>query len=304
MEFSISIYYLVSFLLFLLMFLKSLTISKSANAYSHIPGPKPLPLIGNLHLMLRAATPHRLLKDLAAAYGPLMHLQLGELNFLVVSSGDSAKQVLRTHDAVFANRPRMLATDELAYNSCGVGFSPHGAYWRQLRKICTAELLSARRVLSFRSIRGEENASMCEWIASQCGSPVHLSERLYVAAYDITTRAAVKAKTGERERVVYLLLESLKLGSGFMVADLFPSVKLAPLITGARFKIRWLRHELDKVLDGVIERHRAAADDGDGDDDAKLEGFLDILLKYEKDGTLTIDNVKALLLVYSPPFSC
>ncbi|KAL1538035.1 unspecific monooxygenase [Salvia divinorum] len=74
MEFSIlsTLIALLSFLLFLFMFLKSLTISKSANIYSHIPGPKPLPLIGNLHLMLRAAAPHHLFRDLATAYGPLM----------------------------------------------------------------------------------------------------------------------------------------------------------------------------------------------------------------------------------------
>ncbi|KAL1538036.1 cytochrome P450 71D9-like [Salvia divinorum] len=293
MEFSIlsTLTSLLSFLLFLFMFLKSLTISKSAKVYSHIPGPKPLPLIGNLHLMLRAANPHHLFRDLAAAYGPLMHLQLGELNFLIVSSVDFAKQVLRTQDTIFANRPPLLAADELAYDSSGPGFSPYGGYWRQLRKICTVELLSGRRVQSFRSIREEESTNMCKWIASRRGSPVDLSERLYMASYDVIARASVEAKTVEREIVISLLMQSLKLASGFMMADLFPSIKLLPLITGARFKIRWIRRRLDKVLDGIIVHHRAAANDKD----AKFEGFLDILLKFEKDGTLTTDNIKAVL---------
>ncbi|XP_047959669.1 cytochrome P450 71D9-like [Salvia hispanica] len=296
MEFDIpsTLIPLIPFLLFLYMFLKSQTISKSAKSYSHIPGPKPLPLIGNLHLMLRASSgPHRLFRSLAAKHGPLMHLQLGELNFLIVSSVDFAKQVMRTHDTVFANRPHMLGADELSYNSSSIGFSPYGAYWRQLRKICATELLNARRVQSFRSIREEESASMCEWIASRDGSPVDLSERLYTSAYDTTTRAAVKAKTGESEKMISLLLESLKLASGFMMADLYPSVKSLPLISGARMKFRRMRRKLDEVLDAIIEHHRAA---GDGDDDAKFEGFLDILLKFEKDGTITINNIKAVLL--------
>ncbi|KAL1538028.1 desmethyl-deoxy-podophyllotoxin synthase-like [Salvia divinorum] len=297
MEFSISstLIALLSFLLFLFlfMFLKSLTISKSANIYSHIPGPKPLPLIGNLHLMLCSAAPHRLFRDLAAAHGPMMHLQLGELHFLVVSSVEFAKEVMRTHDTNFANRPVLLASEELAYKTTGVGFSPYGGYWRQLRKICSAELLSARRVQSFRCIREEESMNMCRWIASRRGSPVDLSERLYLLAYDITTKAAVKAKTEEREVMISILKETLKLGSGFLIADLYPSVKSLPLITGARFKIQRIRRKLDEVLDGIIEQQRAEAS---SDDDDKFEGFLDILLKYEKDGTLTTDNIKAVLL--------
>ncbi|KAL1538034.1 cytochrome P450 71D9-like [Salvia divinorum] len=295
MEFSISstLIALLSFLLFLFMFLKSLTNSKSANSYSHIPGPKPLPLIGNLHHMLCSAAPHRLFRDLAAAHGPLMHLQLGELHFLVVSSVEFAKEVMRTHDTNFANRPAMLATEELAYNSTGVGFSPYGGHWRHLRKICSAELLSARRVQSFRCIREEESMNMCRWIASRQGTAIDLSERLYMLSYDVTTKAAVKAKTEEREAMISVLMESLKLGSGFMIADLYPSVKSLPLITGARFKIQRMRRKLDEVLDGIIEQQRAAAS---SDDDAEFEGFLDILLKFEKDGTLTTDNVKAVLL--------
>ncbi|KAG6397903.1 hypothetical protein SASPL_139353 [Salvia splendens] len=302
MEFNIpsTLIPLIPFLLFLFLFifLKSQTISKSAKSYSHIPGPKPLPLIGNLHLMLRASSSaHRLFRSLAAKHGPLMHLQLGELHFLIVSSVDFAKQVMRTHDANFANRPTLLVSEELSYSSTGVGSSPYGAYWRQLRKICSAELLSAKRVQSFRSIREEESTNMCEWIASRDGSPIDLSERLYLAMYDITSRAAVKAKTGEREAMVSIVVEYLKLASGFMMVDLYPSIKLLPLISGAWIKIRRLRRKSDEVLNGIIENHRAAANSDDADDDAKFEGFLDILLKFEKDGTITTDNIKAVLLV-------
>ncbi|KAG6397902.1 hypothetical protein SASPL_139352 [Salvia splendens] len=247
--------------------------------------------------MLRASSgPHRLFRSLAAKHGPLMHLQLGELHFLIASSAEFAKQVMKTHDTIFANRPLMLATEELAYNSSGITFSPHGDHWRRLRKICTVELLSARHVRSFRRIREEEVTIMCNWIASREGSTIDLSERLYMSSYDVIVRAAVnKAKTEQREMMISILMEIIKLTSGFMLADLYPSVKSLPLITGARFKIRGMRRKLDEVLDGMIEQQRAAADDGD--DEAKFEGFLDILLRFEKDGTLTTDNLKAVLLL-------
>ncbi|XP_047959691.1 cytochrome P450 71D10-like [Salvia hispanica] len=285
---------LLPFLLFLYMFLKSQTISKSAKIYSHFPGPKPLPLIGNLHLMLRASSgPHRLFRSLAAKHGPLMHLQLGELHFLIVSSIEFAKEVMKTHDANFSNRPPMLATEELAYNSTDLIFSPYGDHWRHLRKICTVELLTARRVRSFRSIREEEVTNMCNWIASREGSSIDLSERLYLSAYDVIVRvAAAKADAEDRETMISLSMETTKLASGFMLADLYPSIKLLPLVTGARFKIRRIHRKLDEMLDGMIQQQRAAAHRGN---EAKVEGFLDILLRFERDGTLTTDHVKAVL---------
>lgn len=296
MPFPSTLIALLSFLLSLLMFLKSRRISKSGNNYSHIPGPKPLPLIGNLHLMLRATAPHHMFRDLAGKHGPLMHLKLGELDFLIVSSIDVANQVVKTHDVNFANRPTGLVPESLMYNLIDIVFSPYGDHWRQLRKICTQELLSARRVQSFRHIREEESMNLCHWVASRHGSPANLSEKLYLTSYDVVTRAAVKAKTEEREMIISVFMESLKLGTGFMLADLYPSLKILPFITGAQFKIRRMRRKLDNLLDRIIHQHRVA-NAHTNNDDAKYEDFVDVLLKFERDGSLTTDNIKALLVV-------
>ncbi|CAI0541217.1 unnamed protein product [Linum tenue] len=63
---------------------------------------------------------------------------------------------MKTHDFAFASRPFLLAPSVL-YGGCNdVAFAPYGHHWRQLRKICTLELLSTKRVQSFRWIRGQE----------------------------------------------------------------------------------------------------------------------------------------------------
>ncbi|KAM3282935.1 hypothetical protein P3S67_026580 [Capsicum chacoense] len=60
---------------------------------------------------MACGVPHCVLRDLAKKYEPLMHLQLGEVSAVVVTSSEIAKQVLKTHDLAFASMPRLLAFD-------------------------------------------------------------------------------------------------------------------------------------------------------------------------------------------------
>nr|GMD47734.1 premnaspirodiene oxygenase-like [Ipomoea batatas] len=103
------------------------------------PGPWKLPIIGNLlHLSSSSLPPHRALVDLAKRYGSpsgLMHLKLGEISTVVVSSREMAKEILRTQDVVFASRAELMATKILLYNRTDFTFSPYGDHWRQMRKI-------------------------------------------------------------------------------------------------------------------------------------------------------------------------
>jgi hypothetical protein len=76
-------------------------------------------------------------------------LRLGGLPVVVVSSAEAAREVMVSHDIDFATRP-ITRTVRLAIpeGAPGIIFVPYGDEWRQIRKICTVELLSARRVCS------------------------------------------------------------------------------------------------------------------------------------------------------------
>jgi hypothetical protein len=56
---------------------------------------------------------------LAKKHGPIMQLQLGEELAIIISSPTVAKQVLKTHDTSFTNRPGIFAVEVVTYNYSG-----------------------------------------------------------------------------------------------------------------------------------------------------------------------------------------
>ncbi|CDP15064.1 unnamed protein product [Coffea canephora] len=100
---------------------------------------------------------HHALRKLAQNHGALMHLQLGEICSVVVSSPRLAKEIMKTHDLAFANRTQFVAGEILVYNCLDMVLCEYGDFWRQMRKYaCTLELRSAKNVRSFESIRQDE----------------------------------------------------------------------------------------------------------------------------------------------------
>ncbi|KAK8369276.1 hypothetical protein V6Z12_A01G100800 [Gossypium hirsutum] len=186
------------------------------------PAPWKLPILGHLHLLMFSLPCHRL-TELAKKHGSLMHLQLGELSHLVVSSPETARKVMKTHDTNFANRPFLLVAEIILYNFLDIGFAPYGGHWRQLRKVCTLELLSTKRVQSFRSIREEQVGSLIRSLFSNTRLEINLGEMLCNLSYNIILRTAFAKRCKLQYETISSLKEFVEALGGFSIIDLFPS---------------------------------------------------------------------------------
>uniref|UniRef100_A0A0D3F3L8 Cytochrome P450 n=1 Tax=Oryza barthii TaxID=65489 RepID=A0A0D3F3L8_9ORYZ len=120
------------------------------------PGPWNLPVIGSLHHLFFASPPHRALLRLSRRHGPLMLVRLGEVPTVIVSGSDAAMEVLKARDPAFADRARSTTVDAVSFGGKGIIFAPYGEHWRQARRVCLAELLSARQIDRLEHIRREE----------------------------------------------------------------------------------------------------------------------------------------------------
>ncbi|XBI13721.1 hypothetical protein VPH35_140421 [Triticum aestivum] len=245
------------------------------------PSPWALPVLGHLH-HLASDLPHRAIGDLARRHGPLVMLRLGGLPVVAASSADAAREVM----------PRMVRLS-IPLGAEGIIFASYGDDWRQLRKICTVELLSARRVRSFRPVREEEAGRLLRAVAlSASRGTANLSELLSVYTADSSVRAVIGSRFKDRGAFLALLRRGTKLFAGMSLPDLYPSSRVAMLLSRTPGRMRQHRQELAAFRDAIVREHQEVRRA-----DEEEEDLLDVLLRIQREGDLqfplSTDNIKS-----------
>ncbi|XP_038716443.1 cytochrome P450 83B1-like [Tripterygium wilfordii] len=264
------------------------------------PGPKGLPLIGNLHQLDNSNLPFYLWQ-LSNQHGPLVFLRLGLKPTLVVSSAKMAKETLKTHDLEFSSRPALRSLQILSYNGQDIGFSPYNAYWREMRKICVIHLFSNTRVQTFRPIREYEVSLMVRKISklANASKPCNLNEALMFLTSTIICRTAFgkryEDEAAERTRFESLLNETEELLAGSFLSDYLPCMSWFDRLTGMLPRLEKTFVELDYFYDELIKEHLDPKRP-----EPEREDILDILLQLWKDSSsksnLTMDHIKGVLM--------
>ncbi|KMZ73186.1 hypothetical protein ZOSMA_151G00170 [Zostera marina] len=268
------------------------------------PGPTKLPIIGNLHNLIFAGDDHlpRMFGELAKKHGTFMHLKFGQISQVVVSSSDLAKEFLKTHDINFSSRQDIFTSRLLMYNNRDVVFAPYGEYWRQMRKIVTLELLSAKKVKSFNRLRREEMVKMMDILtkAARNGTSVNLSEMFLILNNNISTRSMF----GDNLRHQTVFLDAMKevvvLATSSNFSNFFPLLEnFSGWLTGMKLKVEKTHKIIDKILNTIIDEHLGKINNDNSMEDGE-EDFLDILLKLQKENQFgfefSMNDLKAVFL--------
>ncbi|KAJ0571195.1 putative cytochrome P450 [Helianthus annuus] len=241
------------------------------------PSPPRLPLIGNLHQL--GVGMHRVLQSMAKTYGPLVLVHFGTVPIIVASSVDAAREIMKTHDITFANRPYLKTMNKVTFDGTDIAFSKYGEQWRQLKSISVLHLLSNKRVQSYRKVREEELASMIKKIQGTNESVFNLSELVATLTHNVISRAAL-GKIYEGMELKHLLDRTLELLGRFCFANFFPSLAWMDRLTGLERDIEKLAKDTDEFYDVVIDEH---VNKKEGD--AEGQDLVDILLEIQKDNS-------------------
>eukprot|EP00253_Pinus_taeda_P006422 PITA_06422 len=273
------------------------------------PGPYPFPIIGNLHQLRLPA--HRCFKDLADKYGPIVFLRFGSVPTVVVSSPEIAKEFLKTHDLIFASRPPTAAGKYFFYNFRDIALCPYGDHWRQMRKICVQELLTPKRIESFKHLREEEVSAAIRsiWEKSEKGTiPLNVTRTISTVTSNIIWQILANQKFSEDELGANekgfkdLILEvSTALGE-FNIGDFIPYLDLLDL-QGVKRRLKKANKKFDAFAEKLIEDHvhrRVAATSSGQEVTESLKDFVDVLLEiaetYKNTHTeITRETIKSVI---------
>ncbi|XP_054808226.1 cytochrome P450 84A1-like [Prosopis cineraria] len=266
------------------------------------PGPKGLPIIGNM-LMMDQLT-HRGLAKLASQYGGVFHLKMGFLNMVAISDPDAARQVLQVHDNIFSNRPATIAISYLTYDRADMAFAHYGPFWRQMRKLCVMKLFSRKRAESWQSVRDEVDA-VVRSVASNTEKAVNIGELVFSLTKNIIYRAAFGSSSQEgQDEFIGILQEFSKLFGAFNIADFMPYLGwMDP--QGLNTRLAKARASLDGFIDKIIDDHIQKRSDRSHEE----TDMVDELIAFYSDEAqvteaedlhnsfkLTKDNIKAIIM--------
>jgi hypothetical protein len=262
------------------------------------PGPRGFPFFGNLHML--GELPHRDLHRLAQIHGPIMYLRLGLVNAIVVSSPQAAEQFLKAHDQVFASRPPLEAAKHLSYEQKSLSFAPSGSYWRNIRKMCTLELLSNHKINSFKPMRKQELELLINFVRDAAGdcAAVDLSAKVSSLNADMSCRMVFGKKYADEDLdkrgFKALIHEGMQVAATPNLGDYIPFI--APFdLQGLTRRMKAVSKIFDDFFEKIIDEHVQSKDKN------KIKDFVDVMLSFmgfqESEYRIERSNIKAIILV-------
>ncbi|KAK9090216.1 hypothetical protein Sjap_023393 [Stephania japonica] len=257
-----------------------------------VKGLRRLPIVGHLHhILLSPSPPHHTLAQLSGLHGPLLHLRLGQVPTVLLSSPRLARLALKSPlDHHLSSRPRLLSSHHLSFSSSDLTFSPSGPYWRQARRLCLSHLLSPQKLPQFQQLRLRQvdrmlsailrTASLAAEADTDTDTDMDMSAVFLELANDVLCRVAFGRRFAAGGRLAEVLEETQRLFGGFCVGDFYPGMEWVGWVTGLRWRLWRNLRDLRTVCDEIINQHLHKGDDvGDVGGEHAQEDFLDVLLR-------------------------
>ncbi|KAG9134603.1 hypothetical protein Leryth_000936 [Lithospermum erythrorhizon] len=124
--------------------------------------------------------PHITTAKLKEIYGPVLWLQIGSLNTMVILTAKAAAEFFKNHDISFADRNLVEVLHSHNFHKSSLVLAPYGTHWRVLRRLCTVEMFVQKKINETESVRRKCIDDMLLWIEEETnnlwdsGDEIHL----------------------------------------------------------------------------------------------------------------------------------
>ncbi|XP_058772819.1 cytochrome P450 81E8-like [Vicia villosa] len=275
MEFNFLIYIIFP----LLVFITTKLLLFSQKTFKKLPPNLPsLPIIGNLHQIKLPI--HHYFHNLSQKYGPIFTLKFGSRLVAVVSSPSLAEECFTKNDIVFANRVQSLKTKYLAFNSTNVISSSYGDHWRNLRRICSIEILSNHRLNSFSDIRKDETMRLIQKLAENSQkdfAKVELRTLFSELTFNIIMRMVCGKRfygdeSDEAKKFRDIMNEIQQFGLGSKLGEFVPLFRFFDF-SGHEKNLKKVGEKMDALFQGLVDEHRR---DGNENKNTMIDHLLSL----------------------------
>lgn len=265
------------------------------------PGPKPLPIIGNI--LELGNLPHRAVAEHSKTYGPLMALKLGSMTTIVISSPDLAQEALQKYDHVLSSRTIPDTARSLNHHKISMGWMPTSTQWRNLRKVSSTQVFLPRKLDSTEAMRRKKVQELLDHVKENCGSS---SQAIDIGQVAFTTVLNAISNTffstdlahygsNESQEFQDLVVGIMEEAGRPNIADYFPALRFFDP-QGARRRMTTHFGKFFAILDGIIHERAQLRVLSQGSETST--DVLDSLLNLteEHNSELSCEDIKHLLL--------
>ncbi|KAK3722060.1 hypothetical protein QZH41_007362 [Actinostola sp. cb2023] len=226
------------------------------------PGPFPLPIIGNLHLL--SSKPYLDLHRLGRRYGPLYSLRMGCNRVVVINNYAFAKEAMIKRGADFAGRPDHFVGSLFSRNGKGVGFQTYTETWKTQQKAIISKIKQfARKQDKLEGMIATEVNELVTRMTKAGGSFVSPHVDVTFAFGNIVSALTLGVRYEEGDSEFWQLMDSLTIFVEGLAAtsfiDTFPFLKHVPF--GIIQSVKRAVTVRDKILNKKFNEHKMEFED-------------------------------------------
>ncbi|KAM4694852.1 cytochrome P450 2K1-like [Discoglossus pictus] len=258
--------------------LNILSSNKYKTSNNFPPGPRCLPLIGNLH-NIDLNRPHLTYLKLSKIYGPVFSIQMGMTKMVVLAGYETIKDALVNHAEEFGERASYPIFHKMD-NGMGLTLS-HGENWKTMRRFTITTL---RDFGMGKSTIEEKIIDECNYLVQHFesfkGKPFDLSMIMNGAVANIIVAILLGHRMNYKDPTFHRLLnltnENVRLLGSPMVSiyNMFPSLGFLP---GSHRTIIKNVKELCAFIHSTFVQHLKGLDAND------QRSFIDVFLVRQKE---------------------